>query len=652
MKNEKGFTLIEIIVSLAIGSIALFVAGSVLVNTFRLFGVYSDTTLRKRSLDNVVEFFRKELEYSTDAWYVESFDKIPEKLHSGDKWRCMYVEDGRLYWTNDATKQAKQLFSDGFYNGKENKLSISFTNVIRTSGHTPHNFINLYYSLFNSNEKYDKEDTIHMSNLNETLTEDLSVDANLQYHKFSEKQSLSSKRLYYRSTNYSSSETIEDVNPTPTPTPDPGDVTPTYTYTVKDKLYLMTPYLNMGYYEPEESHYADFNDNYPIQSIYRAGDYVFYKGYWYILLESTNNNVAPDNPNSCWGKLDENYDNNSGYVTGDIIKASDGQYYKWTGDWNWRIKGIDPVLNTDFNHSRWHVLTKKNLSKVAKVFYQEKRTWNDSDPIVNVKPGEFIRYNNHYYLRLNNNSNNAVYPNDNDWVKYWREAEQMPTANSNIYNEHMFLDNNEENGNKRMSIEAPTNSLILQRKNKYKLNYPTYETQFNGIEEYDTLKDMQGDYKKGSVVKVKIYNGGGNNHDYYQLYVKIFTDYYKSGTTHEPGNKNHDEHSHGLLSGWKLLENEYQPYSSYEQGDWVRTGMRNNVADGIHDYRICFGGDMYNKYSSLTLASKSTCNINEHLYMSGYGEQDIVNQFILQENTEWVTGKKLECRDSIWKKPN
>ena len=111
MKNEKGFTLIEIIVSLAIGSIALFVAGSVLVNTFRLFGVYSDTTLRKRSLDNVVEFFRKELEYSTDAWYVESFDKIPEKLHSGDKWRCMYVEDGRLYWTNDATKQAKQLFA-------------------------------------------------------------------------------------------------------------------------------------------------------------------------------------------------------------------------------------------------------------------------------------------------------------------------------------------------------------------------------------------------------------------------------------------------------------------------------------------------------------------------------------------------------------
>jgi hypothetical protein len=228
----------------------------------------------------------------------------------------------------------------------------------------------------------------------------------------------------------------------------------------------------------------------------------------------------------------------------------------------------------------------------------------------------------------------------------------MPTAKSNIYNEHMVLDNNEENGNRRMSIEAPTNSLILQRKNKYKLNYPTYETQFNGIEEYDKSKDMQDVYKIGSVVKVKFYNGCGNNHDYYQLYVKIFTDYYKSGTTHEPGNKNHHVHSHGLLSGWKLLENEYQPYSSYEQGDWVRTGMRNNEADGIHDYRICFGGDMYNTYSSLTLASRSTCNIDKHSYMSGYGERDIVNQFILQEITEWVNGKKLECRDSVWKKPN
>ncbi|WP_029070434.1 PulJ/GspJ family protein [Kandleria vitulina] len=647
MKNEKGFTLIEIIVSLAIGSIALFVAGSVLVNTFRLFGVYSDTTLRKRSLDNVVEYFRKELEYSTDAWYVESFDKIPKKLHSGDKWRCMYVEDGRLYWTNDATKQAKQLFSDGFYNGKENKLSISFTNVIRTSGHTPHNFINLYYSLFNSNEKYDKEDTIHMSNLNETLTDDLSVDANLQYHTFTSKQSLSSKKLFYRSTNYSSLETIEDVNPTPTPTPtpDPGDVTPTYTYTVKDKLYLMTPYLNMGYYEPEESHSADFNDNYPIQSIYRAGDYVFYKGYWYILLESTDNNVAPDNPNSCWEKLDENYDNNSGYVKGDIVRGRDGQYYKWTGDWNWHNKGIDPVSFTNKNSTQWNVLTTQTLSKVAK-------TINDSKDAASINFGQFIKYNNRYYQRTPLEASNDDVSYIGAWSLYWREAEQMPTANSNIYNEHMFLDNNEENGNRRMSIEAPTNSLILQRKNKYKLNYPTYETQFNGIEEYDKLKDMQDVYKIGSVVKVKIYNGGGNNHDYYQLYVKIFTDYYKSGTTHEPGNKNHDEHSHGLLSGWKLLENEYQPYSSYEQGDWVRTGMRNNEADGIHDYRICFGGDMYNTYSSLTLASKSTCSINEHLYMSGYGEQDIVNQFILQENTEWVNGKKLECRDSIWKKPN
>ena len=641
MKNEKGFTLIEIIVSLAIGSIALFVAGSVLVNTFRLFGVYSDTTLRKRSLDNVVEYFRKELEYSTDAWYVESFDKIPEKLHSGDKWRCMYVEDGRLYWTNDATKQAKQLFSDGFYNGKENKLSISFTNVIRTSGHTPHNFINLYYSLFNSNEKYDKEDTIHMSNLNETLTDDLKVDANLQYHTFTSKQSLSSKKLFYRSTNYSSLETIEDVNPTPTP--DPGDVTPTYTYTVKDKLYLMTPYLNMGYYEPEESHSADFNDNYPIQSIYRAGDYVFYKGYWYILLESTNDNVAPDNPNSCWEKLDENYDNNSGYVKGDIVRGRDGQYYKWTGDWNWHNKGIDPVSFTNKNSTQCNVLTTQTLSKVAK-------TINDSKEAASIKFGQFIKYNNRYYQRTPLEASNDDVSYIGAWSLYWREAEQMPTANSNIYNEHMFLDNNEINGNKRMSIEAPTNSLILQRKNKYKLNYPTYETQFNGVEEYSSSKDSN--YKIGSVVKVKIYDGG-NNHDYYQLYVKIFTDYYDTyATTHEPGNKSHDSHSHGLLSGWKLLENEYQPYSSYEQGDWVRTGMRNNVADGIHDYRICFGGDMYNTYSSLTLASRYTCNINEHSYMSGYGEQDIVNQFILQENTEWVNGKKLECRDSIWKKPN
>lgn len=651
MKNEKGFTLIEIIVSLAIGSIALLVAGSVMVNSFKLFGVYSDTTLRKRSLDNVVEFFRKELEYSTDAWYTDSFDKIPEEVHSGDKWRCMYIEDGRLYWSKDATKTAKQLFSDGFYNGKDNKLSISFTNVIKSSGHVPHNFITLYYSLFNSKENYDKEDTIHLSNLNEKLNEKLSVNANLQYHVYSDKQSLENKKLYYRSTSYSS-ESVEDVDPSPTP--DSGDVTPTYTYTVKDKMYMMTPYLNRGYYEPDGSTDTSngFTDRYPIQSIYRAGDYVFYKGYWYLLLESTSNNISPDDPNACWEKLDEHYDNTSSYARGDIIIASDGQYYKWTGAWNWHIKGINPLSTTEYNSSYWHILTKKNLSQEAKVFYQNNRTWDNNDPIVKVKAGEFIKYDDHYYVRLDNGKNDAVYPNDNDWIKYWREAEELPTSSSEYYENNSLLDESIDKAKQKYSIQAPTNSLLLQRKNKYKLNYPTYETVFKGVSEYNSTKDAQGDYKKGSVVKVKIYDDQNNARDYYQLYVKVFTDYYHSSSTHAPGNNDNSEHCHGLLSGWKLLENEYQPYSSYEQGDWLRVGLRNDSDDGIHDYRICFGGDVYNDESSLTLASKGTCKISKHSYMSNYSENDVVNQFILQENTTWVNNKELKYRDSIWKKPD
>lgn len=640
MKNEKGFTLIEIIVSLAIGSIALFVAGSVLVNTFRLFGVYSDTTLRKRSLDNVVEYFRKELEYSTDAWYVESFDKIPEKLHSGDKWRCMYVEDGRLYWTNDATKQAKQLFSDGFYNGKENKLSISFTNVIRTSGHMPYNFISLYYSLYNSQDKYEKEDTIQLANLNEELTDELTVDANLQYHTFTSKQSLSSKKLFYRSSN-SSSETIEEEEEV---TPHHEEDKPKITSTVKDKLYLMTPYLNRGYYEGEgRTDDQGFTDEYPIDSVYNAGDYVYYKGYWYLRLETLNNNNSPDDSNGNWQKLDENYDNNSGYVKGDIVRGSDGQYYKWTGNWNWHVNGLDPVLRVDDRYSQWHVLTDQKLSEVAKKFYSNNRTGNNNDPIIKVKTGEFIYYEGHYYQRSTFVSDKAVYPDDSESFYYWREAEEMPSSDENIYKGHMMLDQSEDKGNSKFTITAPSSSLLVQRKNKYKLDYPYYETKFNGVEEYSSSKDS--DYKIGSVVKVKIYDGGGNNHDYYQLYVKIFTDYYKSGITHEPGNKSHDSHSHGLLSGWKLLENEYQPYSSYEQGDWVRIGKRdsNNDQDGIHDYRICFGGNTYRSLSGLKILNKHT--LNQHGF--NYSEQDIVNQFILQEYND-----SLALHKEIWKKPD
>jgi hypothetical protein len=81
--------------------------------------------------------------------------------------------------------------------------------------------------------------------------------------------------------------------------------------------------------------------------------------------------------------------------------------------------------------------------------------------------------------------------------------------------------------------------------------------------------------------------------------------------------------------------------------------MRNNTEDdGIHDYRICFGGDMYNTYSSLTLVSRSTCQISEHKYLSNYDENNIVNQFILQNDSTWAGIDELRRRNSIWKKPD
>ena len=56
MKNEKGFTLIEIIVSVAVGSIILGIVLSLLVTSFRLFDQSAQESQSKETNDNVISY--------------------------------------------------------------------------------------------------------------------------------------------------------------------------------------------------------------------------------------------------------------------------------------------------------------------------------------------------------------------------------------------------------------------------------------------------------------------------------------------------------------------------------------------------------------------------------------------------------------------
>ena len=57
LKND-GFTLVEIIVSIAIGTVVLGLVLSMITTAFSNFGTASNTNLKKSSLDGIVSYVR------------------------------------------------------------------------------------------------------------------------------------------------------------------------------------------------------------------------------------------------------------------------------------------------------------------------------------------------------------------------------------------------------------------------------------------------------------------------------------------------------------------------------------------------------------------------------------------------------------------
>ena len=99
-KDNQGFTLIEVIVSVAIGSIVLGVILSLILTSFTTFGTISTEKLKKDALDNIVDYVREEVENSTDV----VISKTPPKLNSDNEnqgqWKWLSVINSRLYFGN------------------------------------------------------------------------------------------------------------------------------------------------------------------------------------------------------------------------------------------------------------------------------------------------------------------------------------------------------------------------------------------------------------------------------------------------------------------------------------------------------------------------------------------------------------------------
>ena len=111
-KAKRAFTLVELIVVIALISILGTAIISILVPTSNLFGKMSSTTEAKMKTDQIMETLVKQVRFSEQLEVAESLDKITQNWSDGTK---LYCKDGRVMISKAGAE--KDLFSEDFYNG-------------------------------------------------------------------------------------------------------------------------------------------------------------------------------------------------------------------------------------------------------------------------------------------------------------------------------------------------------------------------------------------------------------------------------------------------------------------------------------------------------------------------------------------------------
>ena len=184
MCNKKGFTLIEIIVSIMIASIGMVIATTIILNSM---GYFNKTTVAdhdKQAVDGIKDYVQDELMYATEIRVVSS-SNAPE-----GEWYWLYIKDGRLY-RGDYTDESKEteVYGTDFYNRRTLKMTAKKFKVNR---------IDLSFAFLD-----DKASTIYKTKTTiELLNTELKSDSDLSLQYLNTKDvdllTESDYRIYYK----------------------------------------------------------------------------------------------------------------------------------------------------------------------------------------------------------------------------------------------------------------------------------------------------------------------------------------------------------------------------------------------------------------------------------------------------------------------
>lgn len=289
--NNKGMTLVEIVVVLLIASIIMTITGGILVNSLGYFDKTTQNSLDKQTVDGVLDFISSEITYATDVRINES-----QSAPDDNAWHCLYIvknnkSKGRLY------RDGKSVFDDDYYmNNRDLQMDVR--------GFTSNGYrldLTLKY-LKGTEEVYSTKKTFELVNFNIHTASETTLFSNVSETA----NSNSNLRLWYIKDDSSKGNSENDKTDSE--------------ITVAKQVECINTKNNRGDYIEARN--------------YNKGDFVYCDGSWWQLIQNKSNATSPDKSKArWWKKIDKNYDFRSAYTVGDIVYyEKDKCYYKCIKD--------------------------------------------------------------------------------------------------------------------------------------------------------------------------------------------------------------------------------------------------------------------------------------------------------------------------------
>lgn len=342
MRNKKGFTLIEIIVSIMIASIGMVIATTLILNSMGYFDKTAAADYDKQALDSVKNYVQDELMYASD---VKLLNKFPDTENKKEEWYWLYVKDDVLYRGNSVEINDIQnavntgtiynkdvpVYNNDFYNKRKLQIDTTTYESYR---------VDFKFRLVDKSQTvYKTSTTIHLLNFqNNEVAEPFTKKSESLIN-----DGANTYKIYYKKGEvYDHKQVSQDG-------------------TVEDDILCKTD---------ENTEKNDWN----AEKTYAPGTFIEYpqnSNKWYMSIKTSEKSENPSlNTNGSWKYISKTWTENSSYMKNDIVEYPQNsyKYYQCQKDIFYDIE--NKINISDINY--WHSIDANNIPEhVCPVFVAE-----------------------------------------------------------------------------------------------------------------------------------------------------------------------------------------------------------------------------------------------------------------------------------------